>query len=147
MIRKASARWDGGLKDGKGVVSAQSGAFKNLAYTFATRFEDKPGTNPEELIAAAQAGCFSMAFSAELGKVGLHPQSIETAADLTLEMLPGGPTITAIHLRVNARVPGADKAKFEAAAEAARKGCPVSRALNAKVTVETKLAMEAKVAG
>jgi osmotically inducible protein OsmC len=147
MIRKATARWDGGLKDGKGMVSAQSGAFKNLAYTFATRFEDKPGTNPEELIAAAQAGCFSMALSAELGKAGLTPQSIETAADLTLEMLPGGPTITGIHLRVNARVPGADKAKFDTAAEAARKGCPVSRALNAKVTVEARLTVEAKVAG
>jgi osmotically inducible protein OsmC len=145
MIRKASARWDGGLKDGKGVVSAHSGAFRNLPYTFATRFEDKPGTNPEELIAAAQAGCFSMALSAELGKAGLHPQSVETDADLTLEMLPGGPTITAIHLRVNARVPGADKAKFEAAAEAARKGCPVSRALNAKITLEAKLATEARV--
>ena len=140
MIRKATARWDGGLKDGKGVVSAHSGAFKNLAYTFATRFEDKPGTNPEELIAAAHAGCFSMAFSAELGKAGLNPQSIETAADLTLEMLPGGPTITAIHLRTTARVPGADKAKFAAAAEAAKTGCPVSRALNAKITLEAKLA-------
>ena len=147
MIRKASARWDGGLKDDKGVVSAQSGAFKNLPYTFATRFEDKPGTNPEELIAAAHAGCFSMALSAELGKAGLNPQSVETAADLTLEMLPGGATITAIHLRVMARVPGADKAKFEAAAEAAKKGCPVSRLLNAKITMDAQLTMEAKVAG
>jgi len=147
MIRKASARWDGGLKDGKGVVSAQSGAFRNLSYTFATRFEDKPGTNPEELIAAAHAGCFSMALSGELGKAGLNPQSIETAADLTLEMLPGGPTITAIHLKTNARVPGADKAKFEAAAEAAKKGCPISRLLNTKITLEAKLVTEAKVAG
>jgi osmotically inducible protein OsmC len=147
MIRKASARWDGGLKDGKGVVSAHSGAFKNLAFTFGTRFEDKHGTNPEELVAAALAGCFSMALSAELGKAGLHPQSIETAADLTLEMLPGGPTTTAIHLRVAARVPGADQAKLEAAAEAARKGCPVSRLLNTKITMEAKLVTEAKVAG
>ena len=145
MIRKATARWDGGLKDGRGVVSGQSGAFKNLAYTFATRFEDRTGTNPEELIAAAHAGCFSMALSAELGKAGFMPQSIETDSDLTLEMLPGGPTITSIHLRVTARVPGADKGKFEAAAEAARKGCPVSRALNAKVTVEAKLATPASV--
>ena len=112
-----------------------------------TRFEDKPGTNPEELIAAAHAGCFSMALSAELGKAGLNPQSVETAADLTLEMLPGGATITAIHLRVMARVPGADKAKFEAAAEAAKKGCPVSRLLNAKITMDAQLTMEAKVAG
>ena len=146
MIRKASARWDGGLKDGKGVVSAQSGAFRNLAYTFATRFEDKPGTNPEELIAAAEAGCFSMTLSGELDKAGFKPQSIDTDADLTLEMLPGGPTITAIHLRVTARVPGVDKATFAAAAEAAKKGCPVSRALNAKVTMEANLTAEANVA-
>ncbi len=139
MIRKASARWDGGLKDGKGVISAHSGAFKNLAFTAGTRFEDQPGTNPEELIAAAEAGCFSMAFSAELGKAGLTPQSVETHADLTLEMLPGGPTITTIHLRVTARVPGADQGKFDAAAEAARKGCPIARVLNAKITMEAKL--------
>ena len=147
MIRKATARWDGGLKDGKGVTSGHSGAFRNLAYTFDTRFEDKFGTNPEELIAAAHAACFSMALSAELGKAGLHPQSVETESELTLEMLPGGPTITAIHLKTNARVPGADKAKFEAAAETAKKGCPVSRALNAKITMEAKLVTEAKIAG
>lgn len=140
MIRKASARWEGGLKDGKGVVSAQSGAFKNLSYTFKTRFEEAPGTNPEELIAAAHAGCFSMALSGELGKAGLNPRSIETEADLTLEMLPAGPTITAIHLRVTATVPGADKAKFDAAAEAAKKGCPISRLLNTKITMEARLA-------
>jgi len=145
MIRKACARGQGGLKDGKGVVSGQSGAFTNLAYTFCTRFEDQPGTNPEELIAAAHAGCFSMAFSGELGKAGLTPQSVETDADLTLEMLPGGPTITAIHLRVAARVPGADPMKFEAAAEAAKKGCPISRLLNTKITMEAKLLTTAKV--
>ena len=145
MIRKATARWDGGLKDGKGVVSGHSGAFKSLAYTFDTRFEDKHGTNPEELIAAAEAACFSMALSGELGKAGLHPQSIETAADLTLEMLPGGPTIPAIHLRVHAVVPGADKAKFEAAAETAKKGCPISRVLNTKITMDAKLTSQAHV--
>ena len=145
MIRKASARWEGGLKDGKGVVSGQSGAFRNLAYTFGTRFEDRPGTNPEELVAAALAGCLSMALSGELGKAGLTPQSVETDADLTLEMLPGGPTITAIHLRVTASVPGADKGKFEAAAEAAKKGCPVSRLLNTKITMEARLVSPAKV--
>jgi len=145
MIRKASARWEGGLKDGKGVVSAQSGAFKNLAYTFKTRFEESPGTNPEELIAAAHAGCFSMAFSAELGKAGMTPQSVETTANVTLEMLPSGPTVTAIHLETTARVPGADKAKFDAAADAAKKGCPISRLLNAKITMDAKLAMEAKL--
>ena len=147
MIRKAHARWDGGLKDGKGVVSGHSSAFRNLAYTFDTRFEDKHGTNPEELIVAAEAACFSMALSAELGKAGLHPQSIETDAELTLEMLPGGPTITSIHLKVNAHVPGADKDKFAAAAETAKKGCPVSRVLNAKITLESKLVTEARVAG
>lgn len=145
MIRKASARWEGGLKDGKGVVSGQSGAFSNLRYSFKTRFEDAPGTNPEELIAAAHAGCFSMALSGELAKAGLDPQTVETDADLTLEMLPGGPTITAIHLRVAARVPGADPMKFEAAAEAAKKGCPVSRLLNTKITMEAKLVAAAKV--
>ena len=145
MIRKATARWDGGLKDGKGVVSGHSSVFKNLAYTFDTRFEDKHGTNPEELIAAAEASCFSMALSGELGKAGLHPQSIETAADLTLEMLPGGPTITSIHLRVHAVVPGADKAKFDAAAETAKKGCPISRVLNTKITMDAKLTTQAHV--
>ncbi len=145
MIRKATARWEGGLKDGKGVVSGQSGAFKNLGYSFKTRFEESPGTNPEELIAAAHAGCFSMALSAELGKAGLTPQSVETTANVTLEMLPGGPTVTAIHLDVAARVPGADKAKFDAAADAAKKGCPISRLLNAKITMGARLAMEAKL--
>ena len=145
MIRKATARWDGGLKDGKGVVSGHSAVFKNIAYTFDTRFEDKHGTNPEELVAAAHAACFSMALSGELGKAGLKPQSIETAADLTLEMLPGGPTITTIHLRVNAVVPGADKAKFDAAAETAKKGCPISRVLNTKITMDAKLTSQAHV--
>ena len=145
MIRKAMARWDGGLKDGKGVVSAHSGAFRSLPYTFDTRFEDKHGTNPEELVAAALAACFSMALSAELGKAGLKAQSVETGADLTLEMLPGGPTITMIHLRVNASVPGADKAKFDAAAESAKKGCPISRVLNTKITMDAKLASQAHV--
>ena len=145
MIRKATARWDGGLKDGKGVVSGHSAVFKNIAYTFDTRFEDKHGTNPEELVAAAHAACFSMALSGELGKAGLKPQSIETAADLTLEMLPGGPTITSIHLRVNAVVPGADKAKFDAAAETAKKGCPISRVLNTKITMDAKLTSQAHV--
>ena len=145
MIRKASARWDGGLKDGKGVTSAHSGAFKNLPYTFDTRFEDKYGTNPEELVAAALAACFSMACSAELGKAGLKPQSVETHAELTLEMLPGGPTTTLIHLRVHAVVPGADKAKFEAAAETAKKGCPISRLLNTKITMDATLTSQAHV--
>ena len=145
-IRKASARWDGGLKDGKGVASAHSGAFKNLPYTFDTRFDEKHGTNPEEMVAAALAACFSMALSAELGRAGLHAQSVETNAELTLEMgLPAGPTTTSIHLRVNAVVPGADKAKFDAAAETAKKGCPISRLLNTKITMDAKLASQAHV--
>ena len=139
MKRKASARWEGSLKDGKGVMSGHSGAFKNHSYTFHTRFEDAPGTNPEEMVVAAHAGCYSMALSAELGKAGLHPKSVETDGELTLEMLPHGPTTTTIHLKVAANVPGADKAKFDAAVEAALKGCPISRLLNAKITVEAKL--------
>ncbi len=140
MKRTASARWEGGLKDGRGTVSASSGAFSNLRYSFATRFEDTPGTNPEELIAAAHAGCFSMALSGECGKRGLAPQSIETTAALTLEKLEAGFTITAIHLDVTARVPGADRAKFEEAAAAAKAGCPVSRVLKAAITMDARLA-------
>ena len=139
MQRQATAVWSGGLKDGKGNLTTGSKALSAVPYNFQMRFEEAPGTNPEELIAAAHAGCYSMALSGELGKAGLHPQSIETAADLTLEMLPGGPTITSIHLRVHAVVPGADKAKFDAAAETAKKGCPISRVLNTKITMDAKL--------
>lgn len=140
MIRKASAVWKGGLKDGKGTVSSASGVLKNTPYSFSTRFEDKPGTNPEELIAAAHAGCFSMALSAQLGNAGMTPESIETSATLTLEKLEAGFTITAVHLDVVARIPGGDAAKFEQAANNAKAGCPVSRVLNAKITMSAKLA-------
>jgi lipoyl-dependent peroxiredoxin len=140
MQRKATAVWNGGLKDGKGTISAESRAFRDLAYDFRKRFESDPGTNPEELIAAAHAGCFSMALSGELGKAGLAPESIRTTAAVTLEMLPSGPTVTAIHLDVAARVPGAAVAVFEQAAGAAKAGCPISRLLQAaKITMAAKL--------
>ncbi len=142
MQRKASAVWRGGLKDGRGQVSSASGVLKDTPYSFSTRFENQPGTNPEELIAAAHAGCFSMALSAQLGNAGMTPESIETTATLTMDKTDAGFTITAIHLDVNARVPNADRAKFEEAANNAKAGCPVSRVLNAKITMNATLAAE-----
>src|SRR3989449_9882832 len=124
MQRKASAVWKGGLKDGKGAVSAPSGVLSRTPYSFSTRFESQPGTNPEELIAAAHAGCFSMALSAELGKAGITPETISTAATLTMERLESGWTVTSIHLDVRAKIAGADPAKFEAAGDAAKSNCP-----------------------
>src|SRR5947209_18134151 len=120
MQRTASAEWRGGLKDGKGTVSSASTVLSNTPYSFSTRFEDKPGTNPEELIAAAHAACFSMALSGQLGSAGITPESIKTAATLTLEKLESGFTITAVHLDVTAKIPGGDKAAFEKAAENAK---------------------------
>src|SRR5207253_11359540 len=119
MQRKASAVWKGGLKDGKGSISAPGGVLSNTPYSFTTRFENAKGTNPEELIAAAHAGCFSMALSAQLGGANLTAQSIETSADLTMEKLDAGWTVMRIHLNVSAKVPGADKAAFEKAAQGA----------------------------
>jgi len=139
MQRKASAVWKGGLKDGKGTVSASSGVLSNTPYSFATRFENAAGTNPEELIAAAHAGCFSMALSAQLGQAGLAPESINTTATLSLDKLEAGWAITAVHLDVTARVPKADDAAFQKAAENAKSGCPVSKVLNAKITMTAKL--------
>jgi osmotically inducible protein OsmC len=139
MIRKASAVWQGGLKDGKGSVSTQSGVLNKTQYSFGTRFENGAGTNPEELIAAAHAGCFSMALSAQLGGANLTPQSIETSADLTMEKLDAGWTITAVHLTVTAKVPGATQEAFAQAAENAKKGCPISKVLNAKITMAAQL--------
>jgi len=139
MKRKASAVWKGGLKDGKGTVSTESGVLSNNAYSFSTRFENEKGTNPEELIAAAHAGCFSMALSAELGKAGMTPQSISTTATITLEMLEGGPTVTESHLETVAKIPGAKKEAFEAAANAAKAGCPISRLLNTRISLDAKL--------
>jgi osmotically inducible protein OsmC len=139
MQRKASAVWKGGLKDGKGMVSATSGVLSNTPYSFATRFENTPGTNPEELIAAAHAACFSMALSAQLGAANLTPESINTSATLTLDKLDAGWTITTIQLDVSARVPQADESSFNKAAENAKAGCPVSKVLNAKITMNARL--------
>jgi osmotically inducible protein OsmC len=140
MTRKASAIWNGDLKQGKGVISTDSGVLRDTPYSFSTRFENNPGTNPEELIAAAHAGCFSMALSAELGKASITPQKIQTTATLTMEKIEAGWTVTAIHLDTTATIPGADRAKFEAAANSAKAGCPISRLLNAKITMDAKLA-------
>lgn len=142
MIRKASAVWRGSLKDGKGTISTDSGVLSNTQYSFATRFEDGRGTNPEELIAAAHAGCFTMALSAQLGNAGITPESLETTASLSLEKLDAGWTITKIHLDVAARIPGADKSAFQKAAENAKAGCPISRLLKAEITMNARLAGE-----
>ena len=139
MKRKASAVWRGGLKDGKGTISSESGVLKETQYSFSTRFENGIGTNPEELIAAAHAGCFSMAFSAELGKAGITPESIHTTANITMDKTDAGWTVTESHLDVAAKIPGVDPAKFTAAANAAKAGCPISRLLKANVTMDAKL--------
>lgn len=140
MQRKAGAVWKGGLKDGKGTVTTASGVLTNTPYSFSTRFENGKGTNPEELIAAAHAGCFSMALSAQLGNAGMTAETISTEATLTMEKLDAGFTITKIHLDVTAKIPNADKAKFEKAASDAKAGCPVSRVLKAEITMDAKLA-------
>src|SRR5919206_739030 len=127
MKRKASAVWQGGLKDGKGTISTDSGVLDNAQYSFSTRFEEGKGTNPEELIAAAHAGCFSMALSGQLGNAGMTAESINTTATVTLEKTDAGFTITKVHLDVTARVPGSDATAFETAAAGAKAGCPVSR--------------------
>jgi len=139
MQRKGSAVWNGGLKDGKGTVSTASGVLSNTQYSFATRFENGVGTNPEELIAAAHAGCFSMALSAQLGNAGLKPERIETEATVTLEKLESGFAITTVNLAVSAKVPGASQDQFTTAANNAKAGCPVSKLLNAKITMDAKL--------
>ena len=139
MKRKGSAVWRGGLKDGKGTVSTDSGVLSNTQYSFSTRFEDGKGTNPEELIAAAHAGCFSMALSAQLGNAGITAEQIQTTATVSLDKTEGGFSITAVHLDVRAKIPGADKQAFETAANNAKSGCPVSRVLNATITMEATL--------
>ena len=139
MTRKASAIWEGDLKSGKGSISTESTVLKNTQYSFSTRFENGVGTNPEELIAAAHAGCFSMALSAELGNAGLKPVKIETNAALTLEKTPAGWTVTAIHLTTTANIPGASAEQFDNIAKAAKAGCPISRLLNTQITLDAKL--------
>lgn len=136
MKSHASAVWNGDLKSGNGTMSGQSGALKELPFSFKTRFEGAQGTNPEELIGAAHAGCYSMAFSNELASAGLSPESVETKATVTLEMGDAGPSITAVHLESAAKVPGADEAKVREIAEAAKKGCPVSKVLNAEISLD-----------
>jgi osmotically inducible protein OsmC len=139
MERKADAVWTGGLKDGKGTISTTSGVLLNAAYSFGTRFENAVGTNPEELVAAAHAGCFSMALSGILGEAGFRPESIHTIATVTIEKTNAGFTVTRVHLDVTARVPGADKAAFDTAAAKAKTGCPISRLLNAEITMSATL--------
>lgn len=139
MRRKASAVWNGGIKDGKGTISTESGVLSNTLYSFSTRFEDGTGTNPEELIAAAHAGCFSMALSGQLGQAGLTAESIKTTATVRLEKTDNGFAITSVHLEVTAKIPGADQQAFETAANNAKAGCPVSKVLNAQITMEAKL--------
>ena len=139
MKRKASAVWQGELKQGQGAISTESGVLKETPYSFSTRFEFGVGTNPEELIAAAHAGCFSMALSAELGNAGMKPERIETTATLSLEKIEAGWTVTAIHLDTRAKVPGADPAAFARVADGAKAGCPISRLLKANITLDAKL--------
>ena len=139
MKRNASAEWKGGLKDGKGTISTDSGVLANTQYSFSTRFEDGIGTNPEELIAAAHAGCFSMALSGQLAQAGLTADSIRTTASVTLEKKDAGFAITSVHLDVKARVPGADANAFNTAANNAKAGCPVSKVLNAEITMNATL--------
>jgi osmotically inducible protein OsmC len=139
MIRKASAVWKGSLKEGKGTISSDSGVLSSTPYSFSTRFENAKGTNPEELIAAAHAGCFTMALSAQLGNAGITPESLETTASLSLDKLDAGWTVTKVHLDVTARIPGVDQAAFDKAAEAAKAGCPISRLLKAEITMTARL--------
>ena len=139
MKRNASAVWRGGLKDGKGTIATDSGVLDNAQYSFTTRFEEGKGTNPEELIAAAHAGCFSMALSGQLGNAGLTAESINTTASVTLEKTDAGFTITKVQLDVRAKVPGATEETFNTAANNAKAGCPVSRLLKAEITMNAKL--------
>lgn len=139
MKRKASAVWKGDLKSGKGTISTDSGVLSNTQYSFSTRFEDGAGTNPEELVAAAHAGCFSMALSAQLANAGMVAESINTAATLTMEKLEASWTVTEIHLDLTAKIPGAERTAFETAAKNAKEGCPISRLLNAKIKMDAKL--------
>jgi len=139
MQRTASAHWEGGLKDGKGTVSSASGVLSNTQYSFSTRFENGIGTNPEELIAAAHAGCFSMALSAQLDNAGLKAAAIDTTANLTFEKTDAGFTITRIHLDLKAKIPNASNEAFQKAAADAKAGCPISRVLNTEITLDAKL--------
>jgi lipoyl-dependent peroxiredoxin len=140
MDRSASAKWQGSLKEGKGVISTQSGTLHEAQYSFGTRFENGVGTNPEELIAAAHAGCFTMALSGQLTSAELPPESLETTAVVTMEKTDDGPTVTRIHLTTRAKVPNIEKAKFDELATKAKEGCPISRLLKAAaITLDAQL--------
>jgi osmotically inducible protein OsmC len=140
MDRSASAVWHGGLKDGKGTIGTQSGVLKDAQYSFSTRFENGIGTNPEELIAAAHAGCFTMALSAQLTSVEIKPDEINTTAVVTMEKTEDGPTVTKIHLTTRAKVPNIEKERFDELAKKAKEGCPISRLLKAaEITLDAQL--------
>src|ERR1700674_4573632 len=140
MKRSASAAWKGGLKDGKGTVSTDSGVLSKVPYNFSKRFENEKGTNPEELIAAAHAACFSMALSLFLGEGGMTAGSIETTATVSLDQVSGGFAVTSSHLQTTVKIPNADKAAFQKAVETAKSGCPISKLLNATITLDANLA-------
>jgi len=140
MKRSASAVWRGGLKNGKGTVSTESGVLSGVPYNFSKRFESEKGTNPEELIAAAHSACFSMALSMILGDAGMTAESIDTTATVSLDQVDGGFAVTASHLQTTVKIPNADKAAFQKAVEAAKSGCPISKLLNATITLDAKLA-------
>ncbi|MEN3952044.1 OsmC family protein [Iodidimonas sp. SYSU 1G8] len=139
MSTFGSAKWQGGIKDGKGTISTKSGALSDYPYGFSSRFEGKPGSNPEELIGAAHAACFTMALSLILGEAGLTADRMETRADVTLVKKDDGYAITAVHLSLTGKVPGADKATFEELASKAKAGCPVSKLLKADITLDVTL--------
>ncbi|WP_428377517.1 OsmC family protein [Lichenicoccus sp.] len=139
MKTNGSAVWQGGLKDGKGAITTHSGALKEYPYGFAARFEGKPGTNPEELIGAAHAGCFTMALSMILGGAGLTAEHMQTTADVTLDQVPDGFSITKVHLTLKAKVPGATQEKFAELTAMAKAGCPVSKLLKAEITLDASL--------
>jgi osmotically inducible protein OsmC len=139
MNRSASAVWKGGLQDGRGTVSTESGVLSNIPYTFRMRFENEKGTNPEELVAAAHAACFSMALSLFLGQAGMTAESIDTKATVTLDKVGDGFAVTSSHLQTKVRIPNADTAKFQQAVETAKSGCPISKLLNARITMDATL--------
>lgn len=139
MERKATAVWQGGLKDGNGTLTTESKVLSNTPYSYSTRFEGSPGTNPEELLGAAHAGCFTMALSAQLAELGIKSERIETKATITFEKLDTGFTITRSHLDVSVRAPGAERARFEQAAEKAKTGCPMSKVLRAEISMDARL--------
>jgi len=139
MKTQGSAVWSGGIKDGKGALSTRSGALKDYPYGYASRFEGKPGTNPEELIGAAHAGCFTMALSLMLGEAQLTAERMETSAEVTLDKVGEGYAISAVHLTLRAKIPGANQAVFDELTAKAKAGCPVSKLLNASITLDAAL--------